>query len=171
MKSSQSETNGHAAGADETTPLIASIESEPAAQAGAQAVAEQNASSTAAYDNDDDRPLPKFQLFLLCYARMMEPIAFFCIFPFVNKMIEDVGKIKEQKVGLYSGWIESLFSLTQMVAMIPYGRVADRIGRKPVLVWSLCGCSISMACFGFSRNIWQMILFRCLAGTFAGTVM
>ena len=66
---------------------------------------------------------------------------------------------------------ESLFALTQMTVMIAWGRAADRLGRKPVLVFSLAGVSIAIALFGLSKTVWQMILFRCCAGVFAGTVV
>lgn len=46
------------------------------------------------------------QIIVLCYARMVEPIAFFSIFPFVNKMIFDTG-VAEEDVGFYSGLIVS----------------------------------------------------------------
>ncbi len=121
----------------------------------------------------EDEKLPVKQILLLCYARLFEPIAFFTIFPFVNQMIFDTGEVAEADVGFYSGVIESLFSLTQMFAMLPWGRLADnpRIGRKPVLVTSLIGVAISMALFGMSKTIWQMIITRCCAGIFAGTVV
>ena len=48
---------------------------------------------------------------------------------------------------------------------------ADYFGRKPVLVLSLCGVTITTALFGTSKTIWQMILFRCLAGAFSGTIL
>ncbi len=64
-----------------------------------------------------------------------------------------------------------MFSFTQMVLMIQWGRAADRIGRKPVLVFSLAGVAVATATFGLSKTIWQMILFRCCAGIFAGTVV
>ncbi|KAJ7617228.1 MFS transporter [Roridomyces roridus] len=121
--------------------------------------------------DDLDEPLQMSQIGLLCYARLVDPIAFFSIFPFVNKMIHEEAGIPEADVGFYAGLIESLFSMTQMLVMIAYGRAADRIGRKPVLVFSLCGVSIASALFGLSKNIWQMILFRCLAGAFAGSVV
>jgi len=66
---------------------------------------------------------------------------------------------------------ESLFSLTQMLLMIAWGRAADRFGRKPILVLSLLGVAVATALFGLSKQIWQMIFFRCLAGVFAGTVV
>lgn len=55
--------------------------------------------------------------------------------------------------------------------MIPWGRAADRFGRKPVLVFSLVGLSISAAMFGLSKTIWQMVLARCAAGIFSGTIV
>ncbi|KAJ7617216.1 tetracycline:hydrogen antiporter-like protein [Roridomyces roridus] len=118
-----------------------------------------------------EKPLPMGQILLLCYARLIDPIAFFSIFPFINKMINEQAGIPETDVGFYAGLIESLFSLTQMLVMIGYGRVSDRIGRKPVLIFSLCGMSVASAMFGLSQGIWQMIMFRCLAGAFAGSVV
>lgn len=122
-------------------------------------------------DDDEDRPLPKWQVFWLCFARMVEPMAFFAIFPYVNKMAQENGNLAEEDVGFYSGLIESLFSLTQAMVMILWGKAADRLGRKPVLVFSLVGVSVATSVFGMAKTIWQMILFRCLAGVFAGTIV
>jgi MFS family permease len=58
-----------------------------------------------------------------------------------------------------------------MLLMISWGYAADRLGRKPVLVFSLAGVSVATALFGLSKTVWQMIVFRCLAGVFAGTVL
>lgn len=66
---------------------------------------------------------------------------------------------------------ESLFSLTQMIVMLPWSYVSDRFGRKFTYVTSLAGVSIFAACFGLSKTVWQMILFRSLAGVFAGSVV
>lgn len=56
-------------------------------------------------DVEDDTPLPKTQIFLLCYARVVEPVAFFTIFPFINKMLLETGNMKEGDVGFYTGLI------------------------------------------------------------------
>jgi hypothetical protein len=52
-----------------------------------------------------DTPLPMKQILLLCYARMVEPIAFFGIFPFISMMIQEAGHLDEADVGYYSGLI------------------------------------------------------------------
>ena len=77
---------------------------------------------------DDDKPIPLFQILLLCFVSLQDPIAYFSIFPFINEMIERTGDVKPEDVGFWSGSIESLFSLVQMLLMLVYGRVADRIG-------------------------------------------
>jgi len=122
-------------------------------------------------NEDEEKPLPKVQVLLLCYARVIEPLAFFSIFPYVNQMIQDNGSIADADIGFYSGLIESLFSLTQAIVMIFWGRAADRLGRKPVLVFSLIGVSFATGLFGMAKSIPQMILLRCLAGVFSGSIV
>ena len=169
MTSSDGSENVAHSASDEATPLLAASGAGPTAQANEEPLIHEAA--TKDQDDDDDKPLPKFQILLLCYARLVEPIAFFSIFPFINQMIWETGHLKQADVGFYSGLIESLFSLTQMLVMISWGRAADRFGRKPVLVFSLVGVAMATSIFGLSTAIWQLIVFRCLAGVFAGTVV
>lgn len=82
--------------ADETTALLAASANLPPARP-----AEDQLSDT------NDKPLPKKQIFFLCYARLVEPIAYFSIFPFINQMIQETGNIDEKDVGFYSGLIVS----------------------------------------------------------------
>ncbi|KAF2491802.1 putative tetracycline-efflux transporter [Lophium mytilinum] len=160
---------------DETTPLLVAPVTEPNGETASAVISNGKGDDPDEQhqheDDEEEEPLPIGQILLLCFARMVEPIAFFSIFPFINKMIYETGSVKEVDVGFYSGLIESLFSLTQVCVMIAWGRAADRIGRKPVLVFSLSGVTIATALFGFSKNLWQMIFFRCLAGVFAGTIV
>lgn len=122
-------------------------------------------------DEDDGRPFPKWQIFWICFARLVEPMAFFSIFPYINQMAQENGHLDTADAGFYSGLIESLFSLTQAIFMIFWGKASDRLGRKPILVFSLAGVTIATSLFGFSKTIWEMILFRCAAGIFGGTIV
>lgn len=86
---------------DETTPLLITDESNGGGSSGSSITAGENTNV------DDEKPLPKGQILLLCYLRLVEPIAFFAVFPFINKMISEIGSIKEADVGFYSGLIVS----------------------------------------------------------------
>ena len=157
--------------ASETTPLLGAPESGDLSkvQHGSPIVPSHEDAEPG--DVDEGKPMPLKQILLLCYCAVSEPIAYFAIFPFINEMIELKGQIPEENVGFWSGMIESLFSLVQVLLMIFYGRAADRLGRKPVLVFSLTGVGLATTLFGMSQNLWQMILTRCLAGVFAGSVV
>ncbi|KAK1955969.1 major facilitator superfamily transporter [Colletotrichum sublineola] len=156
--------------ATETTPLLVANDIAPSADpevAKATSLREQDRCD----DDPEDKPLPVWQIFLLCYARLVEPMAFFSIFPYINQMAQQNGNLADTDVGFYSGLIESLFSLTQAIVMIFWGMLSDRVGRKPVLVFSLVGVTLATSIFGMAQTIWQMILFRCLAGVFGGTIV
>jgi MFS family permease len=157
--------------ATETTPLISNAAASPVSNGQPNGhVARGDGASATTIEPDK---IPVAQVLFLCAARLFEPIAFFAIFPFVSQMIYDTGEVDETDVGFYTGMIESIFSITQMPFMLLWGRLADnpRIGRKPVLCFSMVGVSISITLFGFSKSIWQMFIFRSLAGVFAGTIV
>jgi hypothetical protein len=106
---------------DERTPLLAPISPIPTNATVESAI--EDAANDGAHMEDEDAPLPYDQILLLCLARMVEPIAFFSIFPYINSMIERTGNIEKEDVGFYSGMIESLFSVTQMCVMVLWGKV------------------------------------------------
>jgi len=166
-RAGSSEEGGEVIVHNENTPLLAGDSiADPISEA--TTVNDQSSSDG---DVDENKPLPVFQILVLCYARFIEPVAFFSIIPYINKMAQENGNLDNADVGFYSGLIESLFSLTQMFLMIMWGRAADRFGRRPVLIFSLVGVSVATGLFGMASTIWQMMLFRSLAGIFAGTIV
>ena len=51
-------------------------------------------------------PLPKAQFTILCILRILDPMAFTQIFPYVNRLIEDLGVAKDASdIGYYSGLV------------------------------------------------------------------
>jgi hypothetical protein len=100
--------------ASETTPLLAVSSENPITQADSETleINKIGGTATTTEDEDEDKPLPVGQIMLLCYARLVEPIAFFSIFPFIQQMILEVGGVKEEDVGFYSGLIVSVLSFS-----------------------------------------------------------
>jgi hypothetical protein len=92
---------------DETTALLAPSSDQPTSHENANG----NHISGDGTNTDEDKPLPKDQILLLCFARFVEPTAFFCIFPFINQMIWETGEVAKTDVGFYSGLIVSISSL------------------------------------------------------------
>ena len=110
--------------ADESTPLLSQVEPIPLPEPADPSLEQNSTEAENGTDNEDEeKPLPKAQILLLCYTSCVAPIAFFSIFPYINFMIETVGGVQKEDVGFYSGLIESLFSATQMCVMILWGKV------------------------------------------------
>ena len=105
MPSDHNEENGHIV-ADEVTPLLANSSTTPARpQWDASPLSPKPSATSNREEDEEEKPLPKLQIFFLCFARLVDPISFFCIFPFVNQMIYETGNVNEEDVGFYSGLI------------------------------------------------------------------
>lgn len=94
------------------------------------------------------------------------------IFPYVAKMVADLGGFDEEKqkaqISLYAGMVTSAFAFAEFSAGVPWGRLSDKIGRKPVLLTGLVGTALSMILFGFARSIPMALLARALGGLLNG---
>ncbi|RAH73119.1 MFS transporter [Aspergillus aculeatinus CBS 121060] len=121
--------------------------------------------------NADWSAFPVRQLFVLALCRICEPIAFMSIFPYVYQMVESFHVTdNDRKIALYAGMITSSFTFAEFSAGMFWGRMSDRIGRKPVLVMGLIGTAISMIVFGFAPNLATAMVARALGGLLNGNI-
>ena len=63
------------------------------------------------------------------------------------------------------------FYAAQFVSSLPWGRLSDRIGRKPMIVMSNLSSCLSVIGFGLSTNYTTALLFRFAGGFFNCTFM
>ncbi|EGN99216.1 hypothetical protein SERLA73DRAFT_55143 [Serpula lacrymans var. lacrymans S7.3] len=117
-------------------------------------------------------PLPKIQLSILLFIQLAEPVTCTVIYPFVNQLVRQTGITggDERKTGYFAGLIESLFYATEAITVLQWGRVSDRMGRKPILLVGLFGLTLSILSFGVSKSYWTLVLSRCAEGALNGNV-
>lgn len=93
------------------------------------------------------------------------------LFPYSYRMIESFHITDdESKISIYAGMLITAFAFAEFSTGMVWGRVSDKIGRKPVLIMGLVGTAISMICFGFSTNLWSAVIARALGGLLNGNV-
>lgn len=92
------------------------------------------------------------------------------ITPFLSLYIATLGKYTHQQLNFYSGLVfSSMFVVSALVS--PYwGKLADRYGRKPMILRASLGMAIVITAMGLVTNIWQLITLRLAQGVFAGFI-
>ena len=91
------------------------------------------------------------------------------IFPYSYYLIASYNfTADEKKIAVYAGLITSAFAFAEFSTSVIWGRISDRIGRKPVLIGGLAGTGISMILFGFAPNLPLALLARALGGLLNG---
>lgn len=68
------------------------------------------------------------------------------------------------------GALVASFSLLQFLVAPWWGRLSDRIGRRPVILLGLASSALSYLLFALARDYWVLLLSRVLAGGLGATV-
>ncbi|MBT7510613.1 MAG: MFS transporter [Rhodospirillaceae bacterium] len=68
------------------------------------------------------------------------------------------------------GLIMATYSGAQFLAAPFWGRLSDRIGRRPVLLISLAGAVAAYVWLGFAQSLWTLFAARALGGFMAGNI-
>lgn len=71
---------------------------------------------------------------------------------------------------LMIGLLMSVYSLMQFLFAPVWGQLSDRVGRRPVILISLVGGSLSHLGFGFATSMTGLLLARAFAGMFGGNI-
>lgn len=91
------------------------------------------------------------------------------IFPYVYYMILSFDITSDnRKLAVYVGMVTSSFAFAEFSSGVAWGRISDRVGRKPVLLFGLAGTALSMLLFGFAPNLPTALLARALGGLLNG---
>src|SRR5207237_3641069 len=62
------------------------------------------------------------------------------------------------------------YSLMSMVTAPLWGRLSDRVGRRPVLMASMAAASLAYLWLAFASVLWMLFAARALAGICAGNI-
>jgi DHA1 family multidrug resistance protein-like MFS transporter len=69
------------------------------------------------------------------------------------------------------GFLVAVFALMQFFFAPIWGRLSDRIGRKPLITLGLFGFALAEFIFAFATDLWMLFLSRIIAGTFGAAIM
>src|SRR3954452_20095362 len=95
-------------------------------------------------------------------------MAFSFLSPIMPLFLPELGVTTETGIDLWSGILNGSTSFVAAFASPLWGRLADKHGRKPMLIRSSCAIAVFTAFMGMALNVWQFFAARALMGVFAG---
>ena len=110
------------------------------------------------------RPLPP-GFFTIWTTVALDLVGFGIVAPLQGLYVERLGASPTTV-----GFLFASFSLAQFVFAPVWGRISDRIGRKPVIIVSLFGTAIGSFLTGASNVLWLVFLGRIIDGASGGSV-
>ncbi|CAN6326192.1 unnamed protein product [Urochloa humidicola] len=118
---------------------------------------------------ESNKGIPYKELFFVATTTIASALPISALFPFLYYMIEDLHVAKtEQDIGLYAGFLGASYFVGRFFASLFWGVVADRIGRKPVIAFSIFSVVIFNTLFGVSMKYWMAISTRLILGALNG---
>lgn len=89
--------------------------------------------------------------------------------PFLPMYVQALGITERAEVAVWSGVISGSAALTMAILAPVWGVLADRYGRKPMLVRSMIGGAVVVTAMGFVGDVWQLLAVRLVQGAVTGS--
>lgn len=112
---------------------------------------------------------PFTELFYVWLVTICSTLPIQSLFPYLYFMIRDLHIAKEEEdIGFYAGFVGASYMFGRALSSIIWGVVADKYGRKPVIVITLISVIIFNTLFGLSSSYWMALTTRGLLGLLCG---
>ena len=115
-------------------------------------------------------PAWKRTLGLLTVVQFSSALGFSIIFPFLPLYSQELRTSSRLSIEALSGLIYSVPAITMAIASPFWGAVADRYGRKPMVVRAGCGGAVIILLMGFVQTGEQLVILRAIQGLVTGII-
>jgi EmrB/QacA subfamily drug resistance transporter len=111
------------------------------------------------YYQPDGKSLKRSVLIVTAFAAFLTPF----LGSAINLALPSISK-DFNTTALELGWIASSFILSSAIFLLPFGRLADIVGRKKIFTYGISLFTLSTFLIIFSWNIESLIVFRIIQG-------
>src|SRR5687767_11322932 len=108
---------------------------------------------------------PRSPIFVIFTTVLVDLIGFGMVIPLIGLYGRHYGAD-----GLRLSILGGLYSLTQFIFAPFWGGLSDRVGRRPILLISLAGSTLSYIIFGLAPSLEWLLISRAFGGVFAANI-
>jgi len=109
---------------------------------------------------------PKTSMMILFASLVTVMLGFGIVIPLMPFYITHFGAS-----GSALGLLMAVYSIMQFIFAPLWGRLSDRVGRKPVLLIGVMGYALAFGLMGFAQSLWMLIVARALAGVLSSATL
>lgn len=109
-------------------------------------------------------------LYAIWIAELLAIVGFSLRAPFLPFFLQDLGATSDESAALWSGLINAGGAGVMAITAPLWGALADRRGRRPMLIRAMFCASCTVGLMGFATAPWHLLGLRLVEGAFTGTV-
>ncbi len=109
-------------------------------------------------------------LYAVFVAQLLVMAGFSFVFPFMPLFIEEVGKFTSQEAAFWAGIAGGASGIAMFFSAPLWGIMADRWGRKPMVIRAMFGSAVVVGLIGLAPNVTFLIIMRFIQGLLSGTI-
>ena len=116
----------------------------------------------------DDEPHWRRNLVVCMFGAFTTIVGMTLLLPFLPLYIEQLGEHDPAAIVQWSGIAFGATFLTAALMAPVWGRLADRYGRKLMLIRASLGMAVAIGAIGLVGDVWQLVALRLLTGFLGG---
>ena len=109
-------------------------------------------------------------LYTIFIAEFLVILGFSFVMPFMPLFIRELGSFNNEDAAFWAGIANSAAGIAMFLSAPLWGIVADRWGRKPMVLRAMFGAAVVLVLTGLSPNVYFIVGLRFAQGLLSGTV-
>ncbi|MEM5770605.1 MAG: MFS transporter, partial [Bacillota bacterium] len=110
----------------------------------------------------------KRNLLIMWFVQFAGMFAISAVFAFIPLYVRHLGIEQWDQVSLWSGLLASSSAIFAAISSPLWGNMADRYGRRIMVIRVMLANTFILSTMGFVANVWQLLGLRILQGIFGG---
>lgn len=109
-------------------------------------------------------------LYILAFVQLVSAVGFSSVFPYLPLYAEELGSSSGLSIELLTGLVFSAQAFTMMLTAPIWGALADRHGRKMMVIRATLGGGAAIGLMAFVTSAEQLVLLRAVQGALSGVM-